>query len=99
MWRLTHKLTPRLSRLKRRKPTHFCQTLRYLKAEVLLYTLAATQAYLEYKNPCEKLGDVQGYNTLADTLPEEKANILGDTFGNKLGNGEAKALLDNWMTL
>ena len=89
MWIFTHKLTPRLSRLKRRKPTHFCQTLRDLKAEVLLYTLAETQAYLEYKT-CEKLGDVQVM---------QKANILGDTFGNKLGNGEAKALLDTWMTL
>lgn len=78
MWRFTHRLTPLLSRLKRQKPTHFCQTLRDVKAELLLITLAETQAHLEYVT-CEKIGDVQGYNTLADTLPEGKANTLGDT--------------------
>lgn len=31
---------------------------------------------------------------LADTLPEGNADILGDTLGNKLGIGEAAALLD-----
>ena len=46
-----------------------------------------------------------GYNTLADTLPEGKAELLGDTLGNKLGNGEAAALLDTlddtltWMEM
>ena len=68
-----------LSRLKRQKPTHFCQTLRDVKAQLLLITLAETQAHLEYKSLAKKIGDVQGYNTLADTLPEGKANTLGDT--------------------
>jgi len=49
MWRLTHSPTRWLTCYQRRKPRHFRQTLRDVKAVALLNTFADTLAQAEVK--------------------------------------------------